>query len=218
MNSERIKSKFPWYDRLSLALNCCRPRQDPVTLLCSKEPLFKFEEEFKEPHQRNLGLRLKVKETGSLLLDPNMIHPFVRVHVVDMHTCKYLAKKDANTPGCYNKESVATINSKGAIESKPTDFIMPVATKLYDMRIKGQNQCCWDEEFIFNEFAHHILSPNVVILFEILECNSSLIQQNSKLLNNELLYPVAWAFLRPLGTAHIHMARSRLQLYKYKMR
>lgn len=66
-----------------------------------------------------------------------MIHPFVRVHVVDMHTCKYLAKKDATAPACYNKESVATINSKGVIEKKSTDFIMPVATKLYDMRIKG---------------------------------------------------------------------------------
>lgn len=32
-----------------------------------------------------------------------------------------------------------------------------------------------------------------------------------------MFYPVAWAYLRPLGTAHIHMARSRLQLFKYKM-
>ena len=31
-----------------------------------------------------------------------------------------------------------------------------------------------------------------------------------------MLYPVAWAYLRPLGTAHINMSRSRLQLYKYK--
>jgi len=37
-----------------------------------------------------------------------------------------------------------------------------------------------------------------------------LIAQNSKLLNNENLYPIAWGYLRPLGTAHIHLSRSRL--------
>lgn len=30
------------------------------------------------------------------------------------------------------------------------------------------------------------------------------------------MYPIAWAYLRPLGAAHIHMTRSRLQLYRYK--
>lgn len=63
-----------------------------------------------------------------------------------------------------------------------------------------------------------MLQPNVLILFEILECNPALIAQNSKLLNKELMYPIAWAYLRPLGTAHIHLSRTRLQLYKYKMR
>lgn len=55
-------------------------------------------------------------------------------------------------------------------------------------------------------------------MFEILECNPSLIMEKSKLLNAEMLYPVAWAYLRPLGTAQIHMKRSRLQLYKYKFK
>ena len=32
------------------------------------------------------------------------------------------------------------------------------------------------------------------------------------------MYPIAWAYLRPLGAAHIHMTRSRLQLYKYKFK
>ena len=30
------------------------------------------------------------------------------------------------------------------------------------------------------------------------------------------MYPVAWAYLRPLGKARIHMSRSRLQLYRFK--
>jgi len=95
---------------------------------------------------------------------------------------------------------------------------MPLATKFFDMRIKGHNSCQWNEEFILNEFAHYILQPQVVLLFEILECNTTLIQEGSKKLNAEMMYPVAWAYLRPLGTAHINMSRSRLQLYKYKFK
>ena len=55
-----------------------------------------------------------------------------------------------------------------------------------------------------------MLKENVVILFEILECNTRLIERKSPLLNSEMLYPVAWAYLRPLGTAQIHLARQRL--------
>jgi hypothetical protein len=42
--------------------------------------------------------------------------------------------------------------------------------------------------------------------------------QRSKVLRNDNLYPVAWAYLRPLGTARCHMERIKLQLYKFKFR
>jgi len=53
--------------------------------------------EFKEAFDNNLAecaLRLNVKETGSLKLDPFLLHPFVKIHVVDMVTHKYLAKRN----------------------------------------------------------------------------------------------------------------------------
>ena len=87
------------------------------------------------------------------------------------------------------------------------------------MRKQGENSCAWNEEFIINEFAPNILKPNVVFLFELLEVNTQLIadHQHDKL-TAELFYPVAWAYLRPLGTALTHMSRSRLQLYRYKFK
>jgi hypothetical protein len=54
--------------------------------------LLKFEEQFKEEKLGLNALKLKVHETGSLVLDHNMVHPFVRVHIIDLDTCKYLAK------------------------------------------------------------------------------------------------------------------------------
>jgi hypothetical protein len=100
-------------------------------------PLFKFEDEFHEPRHRNLALKLKVKETGSLLLDPNVTHPFVRVHIIDTLTCKYLAKSKPDLPGVYNREACFLMDKKGNFDVKTVDYLMPFSTKFFDMRIKG---------------------------------------------------------------------------------
>lgn len=58
-----------------------------------------------------MACKLKICETGSLVLDHFMIHPFVRVHIIDMRTYKYLAKSDALKQGVYNKESSGFIDT-----------------------------------------------------------------------------------------------------------
>jgi len=96
------------------------------------------------------------------------------------------------------------------------DFLLPMSTKMYDLRVKGVNFCEWYEEFIINEKAPNLLKPNVIMLFEILEFNTQLVIENSSLLNIDKLYPVAWGYLRPLGAASIHIDKVKLQLYHYK--
>jgi hypothetical protein len=76
-----------------------------------------------------------------------------------------------------------------------------MSTSLCDLRIKGENLAYWGEEFSMNELANYMLKPNVLMLFEILDFNPALIFESRKLLNAEMLYPVAWAYLRPVGTA-----------------
>lgn len=84
-----------------------------------------------------MALKIKVKESGSLLLDPNVTHPFVRIHIIDMRTCKYLAKTDPNLPGSYNREAASLLDSKGNFTHKDVDFLLPLSTRFFDMRIKG---------------------------------------------------------------------------------
>ena len=155
-------------------------------------------------------MKIGVKETGYLQLDPCIVHPFVRVHIVDLRTGKYLQKRDPNQPGVTNLESASLIDSNGEVTSKDVDFLLPMSTKFFDMRIKGHNACQWNEEFVVNEYASYICQPHVIILFEILECNTTMIIENDRRLNAEMLYPVAWAYLRPLGKADIHLSRNRL--------
>ena len=145
-----------------------------------------------------------------------MVHPFVRVHVVDLNTGKYLAKSDFKQPGVANKEATSLIDSNGVVTDKEVDFLLPMSTKFFDMRIQGKNMCQWNEEFVVNELASHICQPNVILLFEILECNTQMIIEKDSRLNAEMLYPIAWAYLRPLGKADIHLSRNRLQLYRCK--
>lgn len=86
-----------------------------------------------------MAVKLKICETGSLVLDHFMIHPFVRVHIIDMDTYKYLAKSDALKPGVANKESSAFIDSGKHFTRSMTDYLLPFSTQMFDLRIKGMN-------------------------------------------------------------------------------
>jgi hypothetical protein len=102
-------------------------------------PLFKFEEQFKEEKFHKSAIKLKICETGSLVLDHFMIHPFVRVHIVDMDTYKYLAKSDQSKPGINNKESAGFLDTGKNFTRALTDHILPLSTQMHDLRIKGMN-------------------------------------------------------------------------------
>lgn len=74
-------------------------------------------------------------------LDQDLVHPFVRIHIVNMATGKYLAKSNPERPGVANKESISLIDSDGNVQGENVDFLMPMSTKFFDMRIKGMNNC-----------------------------------------------------------------------------
>lgn len=196
--------------------SCVNQQPDKITLLKDSETYTTFEDEFPHLVKRNLSLKVSVKESGPLSLDPNVTHPFVKVHLVDLNTCKYIEKSVPSQPGVANREA-ALLHTEQGFQKVLVDYLQPFATNFYDMRIKGKTTCEWNESFIINEHIGNLLRPRTLMLFEILECSPLLIAQKSKLLNRDKLYPVAWGFLRPLGQANIHMGRNRVQLYKYKM-
>lgn len=51
------------------------------------------------------ALKLTVKGTGILPMDEHVLHPFVRVHIIDTDTSKYLQKSTRNRPGVANRET-----------------------------------------------------------------------------------------------------------------
>jgi len=94
----------------------------------AKTPLFKYEEQFKGEKYAKQALKIKVLETGSLVLDRRMLHPFVRIHIIDMNTYKYLAKSKPLSAGVANKESAGFMDTYKNHTISLTDFILPMST------------------------------------------------------------------------------------------
>lgn len=69
--------------------------------------LFEFDEMFPDQKldSQKYAIKLNVRGTGILEIDQYVLHPFVRIHVIDMDTHKYLRKTDNLNPGVTNKES-----------------------------------------------------------------------------------------------------------------
>jgi len=123
-------SKFPISDRISMSLfNCFREQISPRSQLKKQLPLFKFEEQYNNIDRlgRN-ALRLKIHETGSLVLDHHMVHPFVRVHIMNLDTSKYLAKEDRSKPGVNNIESACFMDSGKYHTQAASDYLIPLST------------------------------------------------------------------------------------------
>ncbi len=222
MQDQRIKDCFPWADKVwhSCVMTCCGclgQRYNSTAEML--QGIGKPGQTFPREKYEDKIMKLAVNCTGLLELDDKTVHPFVRAHIVDIRTGKYLAKRNPSQPAVTNRESAAVIQYAGASSATreiDSDFVPPFATRYCDFRITGENRADYYESFMVNEPLENIYNENTVILFEILDYNVGLILNDDPALRQNL-YPVAWAYLRPLGEALIHSSTKRLQLYRYKM-
>lgn len=60
--------------------------------------------------REDMAIKIAIKSTGSLELDEHVLHPFVKMHFVDMRTNKYLSK-EAGVAGTSSRESVQLIDT-----------------------------------------------------------------------------------------------------------
>jgi jouberin len=164
---------------------------------------------------RGKTVYLKIHDTNGLELDPNVLHPFVRVYVIDIKTGCFLRKTNAG-PAVNYYEHIGQLTSNKEYATGNAPFFVPFSTKPLDLRITGENDPHWNEEFLINDDAQVFLSPDTVLLFEILDFNFKLVKARSKALRSDNFYPVAWAFLRPAGSSKYHMGVNKLQLYRFK--
>lgn len=91
----------------------------------------------------------------------SIVHPVVKVHIIDSSTGVYLVKKHAN-------RDVTSFYETSSGNNK-LNFILPVMTQKCDLlsRIRYPRYPIWEELLLYNEDYSYFLRENVIIFFEV---------------------------------------------------
>ncbi|KAJ3157482.1 Jouberin [Geranomyces michiganensis] len=147
---------------------------------------------------------VQVHSTDRLIPDIRCQNPFVRIHIVDTLTGRYLQKLDP-------RRKVTAHN-----EPDNVDYILPVLTKTFSfVAHRAKTNPTWDETLLFNEPYLPLVSDRTMILFELLDVVTS--KESLERTGTDGYYRIAWAFLKLVNTYNQPNTgrKARLQLYRY---
>ena len=139
-----IWTSFSLSDRLNVStknLITCKPRFTYVDQL-KTSPHFPTKEEISK--LQGHILKLTIQETSQLELDPNIMHPFVKMHFVNMNSGQYL-QKHILKPIMSPEERITRIDGAQNYSTEDMNFIPPFATKCCDLRTAGNARAKWNE-------------------------------------------------------------------------
>ncbi|KAK2964234.1 hypothetical protein BLNAU_765 [Blattamonas nauphoetae] len=149
-------------------------------------------------------LSISILQTDPMIFNRFCVHPCVRVHIIDETTFQHLEKSDPSRP-VLKKDEFAT-----DLDFKPNfaRFINPFLTKVVNFGTR--NFAVWNQTFIVNDLFNHLVSDNVIYIFEIVEFNRPSIEAI-----NIGWYPISWGYLRGRSISkHKPGTTFRIPLYK----
>lgn len=99
-------------------------------------------------------VELAVLESSRLELDPNVIHPFVKIHLVDKNTGCYLKKRSNVETAVYHNEACGYFDTeRKKYQACDNDLVLPFSTNCSDFRKEGNSRGCWNQ-------SNYILTQN----------------------------------------------------------
>ena len=220
IRADYIWEGFPLSERFWYSF-CCKTKccsdyknGDVFTTQCFRE---KCNIDKKLNNLDNKILTLSILKSGTLEIMPMIMHPFVRISIVNLKTGKYIQKSDFGAPALCRNENNFTVKhdlntNHLELSTSLLDMIPPFATCPYDLREKGESYAEWNEDFYINEKASTLLDDNIIFFFEILDYNLNY-NLNPK---EDCIIPMAWGYLKPVGFSQTYMGKHKIQLYKYK--
>ncbi|KAI8787355.1 jouberin [Biomphalaria glabrata] len=162
-----------------------------------EENLIKTEEDVKTeaPPAPDEGqvLALMIHRTDKLKNDFYILHPVVRVHVINEETGEYIPKQ--------HQDRAVTFYSETNNQSVKT--ILPMMTQPFDFKERKSTIPVWEDLLVFNEnfnyFTQH--NPKVILLFELLDFVSMNTASRQFVTQKREggWHRIAWAFLKVLG-------------------
>ncbi|KAJ3280917.1 Jouberin, partial [Rhizoclosmatium sp. JEL0117] len=143
---------------------------------------------------------IKLIKTDPLIADAMVLHPVVRVHIIDASTGHYVRK---------NPEVPATTFNEGAV----IDYILPTMTKPYSFQKHQSTAASWNEDILIICEYLSLMRESTIIFFEILDFGT--MGNNNE--NNDGWRRVAWAFVKLVaGHGQSNTEKElRLQLFQY---
>ena len=220
ITNDYIWQGFPISERFWYSF-CCKTRccsdyknGDVFTSQCFRE---KCNIDKKLTNLNKKILTLSILKSGTLEIMPMIMHPFVRISIVNLRTGKYIQKSDFSAPAISRNENNFIMRhdlntNHLELSTSLLDMIPPFATCPYDLREKGESYAEWNEDFFINEKASNLLDDNNIFFFEILDYNLNF-NLNP---NEDCIIPMAWGYLKPVGFSQTYMGKHKIQLYKYK--
>ncbi|XP_052095753.1 jouberin-like isoform X1 [Mytilus californianus] len=155
-------------------------------------------------------LSVTIHRTDKLKNDFHILHPLVRVHIVDENTGEYLLKQTKDRP----------VTAYFETKNEAIDKILPIMTQPFDFKQKKSVLPVWEELLLFNENYNYFTKsdPKVIVLFELLDF-VSMNHANVKFSSQGSeggWYRIAWAFLKVLGNNNKLNTGSKVRLQLFE--
>ncbi|XP_062592731.1 jouberin-like isoform X1 [Saccostrea cucullata] len=151
-------------------------------------------------------LSVTIHRTDKLKNDFHILHPLVRVHIVDEETGTYLHKQ--------HKDRAVTAFFE--TENEQVDKILPIMTQPFDFKERKSVVPVWEELLLFNENFNYFIETDlkVIVFFEVLDFVSmnTASKQFSSQKREGGWYRIAWAFLKIRGNNNKLNVGSKVRL------
>ncbi|CAH0546272.1 unnamed protein product [Brassicogethes aeneus] len=146
-----------------------------------------------------------VHKTDKLLIKSFLIHPVVKIHIVNIKTGKYYSKSNKSRSVIFY------------YENQETDYIQPILTHAYDLQEKRTLYPSWEEIITINEDFEYLANSDVIYFFEILDFLEISDKQNPifRKASFKGWHRICFAFLRPIGKNNANNLNKQLRLQLY---
>ncbi|XP_059177795.1 jouberin-like isoform X2 [Physella acuta] len=139
-------------------------------------------------------MALMIHRTDKLKNDFHILHPVIRVHVINEETGNYIPKQHQDRAVTYHFETA----------NEQVKTILPMMTQPFDFKERKSTIPVWEDLLVFNENFNYFIQPNpkVILLFELLDfvsMNTASRQMASQKGGEGGWHKIAWAFLKVLG-------------------
>lgn len=107
-------------------------------------------------------LAVIVHRTDRIKSKTYIIHPMVKVHVVNANTGEYSKKSQ-------RLRAVSYVNEAMPVRADTVDYILPLMTKPSEFRARDLAAPTWEELLLFNDEYDYFVDPsnNIMLMFEV---------------------------------------------------